>query len=570
MKTVKRVSNCYHVLLLVFCLLVQFNVLIIAGLSSTENVDRRPGKLATESSNTIWVPDNYTTIQAAIYAAGAGDTIRVQNGTYHENLKVNQSVKLIGERLPTICGESVGMFGKPTVDIDTENVTICGFIIQHYPFKISERDSGICLSRGGNITGNIIHSNLEGIKSGSGCYYNVISNNVIEGNGLGLMSDGAWNNITNNIVRTNGNGIYSHAVGGILINNTITNNIFRGFQLSVWGSKLRNNTISGNGVNFIRWETLLAQLICDIDTSNTINGNPIYYWINQSYRTVPSDAGYVAIINCTNIKVEGLTLEHNGQGVLIAHSSNVTVKNCNLTSNRWGVRLLSSSNVSLYHNNIIDNFYHQVETNRANSWDDGYPYGGNYWSDYAYVDIKSGSGQNSTGADGIGDAPHVLDANNIDHYPLMGMFHIFNTFPGCYVNIVSNSTIEDFQYFKPNSTIKIHVSNMTATQTSGFCRICIPHVLMSEPYNVTVDGANPTHWNYTLYDNGTHRWIYFAYQHSVHEIVIVPEFPSFLILPLFMIATLLAVIVYKRKHQTRNKKRSLALLVLSMKPLECL
>jgi len=36
---------------------------------------------------------------------------------------------------------------------------------------------------------------------------------------------------------------------------------------------------------------------------------------------------------------------------------------------------------------------------------------------------------------------------------------------------------------------------------------------------------------------------------------IIPEFPSFLVLPLFMMATLLAVTVYKRKHQTRNKKR---------------
>lgn len=35
----------------------------------------------------------------------------------------------------------------------------------------------------------------------------------------------------------------------------------------------------------------------------------------------------------------------------------------------------------------------------------------------------------------------------------------------------------------------------------------------------------------------------------------VPEFPQFLILPLFTIATVLAVMVYKRKHQTRNKKR---------------
>jgi hypothetical protein len=35
----------------------------------------------------------------------------------------------------------------------------------------------------------------------------------------------------------------------------------------------------------------------------------------------------------------------------------------------------------------------------------------------------------------------------------------------------------------------------------------------------------------------------FTYQYQV-----IPEFPSFLVLPLFMIATLLAVIVYRRKH----------------------
>jgi hypothetical protein len=38
----------------------------------------------------------------------------------------------------------------------------------------------------------------------------------------------------------------------------------------------------------------------------------------------------------------------------------------------------------------------------------------------------------------------------------------------------------------------------------------------------------------------------------VHWTDVVPEFPSFLILPLFMIATLIAVIVYKRKHTVRQ------------------
>jgi len=182
----------------------------------------------------------------------------------------------------------------------------------------------------------------------------------------------------------------------------------------------------------------------------------------------------------------------------------------------------------------------------SNIWDDGYPSGGNYWSDYTGVDLDR---------DGIGDTEYVIDANNTDHYPLMGMFSSFNTSLGYYVNVVSNSTIEDFEYFEFNSTIKMHVSNMTTNQTVGFCRVRIPHALMTEPYNVTVDGANPIYWNYTLYDDGDNRWIYFSYQHSTLEIVIIPEFPSFLVLPLFMTATLLAVIVYKRKHQTRNKKR---------------
>jgi hypothetical protein len=39
-------------------------------------------------------------------------------------------------------------------------------------------------------------------------------------------------------------------------------------------------------------------------------------------------------------------------------------------------------------------------------------------------------------------------------------------------------------------------------------------------YNVTINGAKPLYWNYALYDNGTHRWIYFAYEHSTKEIVI--------------------------------------------------
>ena len=42
------------------------------------------------------------------------------------------------------------------------------------------------------------------------------------------------------------------------------------------------------------------------------------------------------------------------------------------------------------------------------AWDKGEV--GNYWSNYNGTDANS---------DGIGDTPYIIDANNIDHYPMM-------------------------------------------------------------------------------------------------------------------------------------------------------
>jgi nitrous oxidase accessory protein NosD len=59
---------------------------------------------------------------------------------------------------------------------------------------------------------------------------------------------------------------------------------------------------------------------------------------------------------------------------------------------------------------------------QPNTWDDGYPSGGNYWSNYTGIDEYSGPSQNETGSDGIGDTPYVIDENNTDRYPLMAPF----------------------------------------------------------------------------------------------------------------------------------------------------
>jgi hypothetical protein len=52
-------------------------------------------------------------------------------------------------------------------------------------------------------------------------------------------------------------------------------------------------------------------------------------------------------------------------------------------------------------------------------WDDGYPSGGNYWSDYAGIDNYSGANQDQPGSDGIGDIPYIIDPYHVDNYPLI-------------------------------------------------------------------------------------------------------------------------------------------------------
>ena len=138
-----------------------------------------------------------------------------------------------------------------------------------------------------------------------------------------------------------------------------------------------------------------------------------------------------------------------GRGILLAYSSeNVvhsnSIMNCsvglgisisndirayqnNVTRCGTAVSICGSNNV-FYHNNFIENtrqvsIHHQtlfssniiIAYSVNNTFDAGYPSGGNYWSDY------NGSDANN---DGIGDTPYMVFENVVDRYPLMKPFII--------------------------------------------------------------------------------------------------------------------------------------------------
>ncbi|MGC8935601.1 MAG: hypothetical protein ACP5LN_10620, partial [Thermoproteota archaeon] len=60
---------------------------------------------------------------------------------------------------------------------------------------------------------------------------------------------------------------------------------------------------------------------------------------------------------------------------------------------------------------------------------------------------------------------------------------------------------------------------------------------------------NDQPWPFRNWTDAINTYIYISYTHSIHEITIIPEFPSTLILTLFMMVTLTATILLKTKRE---------------------
>jgi len=119
------------------------------------------------------------------------------------------------------------------------------------------------------------------------------------------------------------------------------------------------------------------------------------------------------------------------------------------------------------------------------------------------------------------------------------------------VTVDSNSAILGFDFNQSERQISLHVSD--STETSGFCDVSIPDDLLWGSFSLNLDGFPLVEdVDYTQTHNSTQYNFHITYSYSAQiiEIVgseVIPEFPSWIILPTFMVATLAAVILYRKK-----------------------
>jgi parallel beta-helix repeat protein len=182
----------------------------------------------------------------------------------------------------------------------------------------------------------------------------ITENNITLNDRDGVALGPSKNNVIskNNIAYNGGHGIYlGYASNNSIFGNTIANNYYGIYFYSSSNNILRSNSMLGNRYNF----GVVSDFINDVDASNTVDGKPIYYWINARDMVVPKDAGCVILVNSTNITVEGLELKNNEAGILLANTNRTNITQNSITNNRVGIYLYNSFNNSIERNVFVNN-----------------------------------------------------------------------------------------------------------------------------------------------------------------------------------------------------------------------
>lgn len=257
-------------------------------------------------------------------------------------------------------------------------------------------------------------------------------NILLNGTGYTLREPASWITPSPGSTPSFPPGIDLSGRTNVTVQNIQVNGLITGIELD----SSSNNTISGCNVTDLDWSYAIGILL----SSSSHN-------IISRCNVTDNDVGYACVGegivlegSSSDNRISGNNITENGAVGIGLTSENNIISGNNIENNgqsldlRFDVKSYpnNASNNMIYQNNFIGNRGQApyIDSGCANSFDAGYPAGGNFWSDYNGTDLYSGSFQNETGSDGIADTPRVfnsydwdaravIDSNNIDRYPLM-------------------------------------------------------------------------------------------------------------------------------------------------------
>ena len=333
-------------------------------------------------------------------------------------------------------------------------------------------DMGILLTGDDNFVANNNASwNREGLEV-SGSDNTAINNVAVSNSETGIYLDGKESVISRSNASWNGEGFRLSGSNMTIRNNVAYSNIEDGISLYFASDSMASNNTAlfngggGIGLTYSHRNIIVDNVVTDnswgiglsisydnLVLRNLVVGNPVGISLGDSHRNTVAHNYIEGVITGVRLLqadrnlIANNTVSGHEYGITIGDSHNSTVIYNIVSDNKWGVQItrwysqhntiafndiLSNlyeavflhhcRNNTVHHNNIIDNGMQAYDNYVNNTWDDGYPSGGNYWSVYSGVDLNSGPNQDQPGSDDIGDTPFIIDPDSRDNYPLMSPF----------------------------------------------------------------------------------------------------------------------------------------------------
>jgi parallel beta-helix repeat protein len=239
----------------------------------------------------------------------------------------------------------------PNLWIDCEAVTAPSAFVNDIDSSNTVNDKPVCYWIGQHDrvipagTGYVGLINCNGI---------TVQNLNLTNNGQGLLLINTDNSVVSGntfIDNSKAIAVYSSKNNSFTSNSLIHNQ--NGITLCSRPNMFTNNQLTNNTVD----ANFEDRFFDEFDRSNIVDGEPICYWLWQKDKAVPVDSGYVVLLSCQNITVQGLVVTGRRQAMLLSEVTNSTITKNALTNNDQGILLAGSANNQITRNLIANNTY---------------------------------------------------------------------------------------------------------------------------------------------------------------------------------------------------------------------
>lgn len=286
------------------------------------------------------------TIQEGINNATAGDTVFVYSGIYYENVIINKTISLFGENRNSTIIDGSG--NSMVIYVSTGHVNIGGFTIQN-----GGRGISLFSSNGNNIIDdNIVKNNEVGILILNSNNNTIVHNNI-SNNNIGMQHFTATNDlIANNTFSSSACNIaLDHTSRSTFADNSFSKCLYGINIYYAIGNNFIRNTFTNSGLIVI--ESSYQNIITD----NTVNGKPLIYLEDISGEVInnPTSAGQIILLNCSNITIKDQEITRTSFGIELWNTHNCSIANNIISNSSIGLFLGSSRDNKIANNIIIDN-----------------------------------------------------------------------------------------------------------------------------------------------------------------------------------------------------------------------